>query len=396
MGVVRVLVLSDGVAGHLNQSRGVALWLCRELEGMGVSVRCHQREVPRLDGLRLARARASALLLRSGGRRKAREWLGAFGGDLVGFMEDRCLIGGRLVILSAGSRPAPYNLALGVLYGAVSVTIMTPSVLGLDPFDYSIVPEHDHPPRRSSVLTTLGAPNLVDPEALEAEGRALGDLFPPRSCRRWALLVGGDDRNYRVSSRWIRREVGVLLRRAEAFGADLYVTTSRRTSREAEDALEKLLSGSGAVRMYLPASRCSGNPVPGMLGLCTRVFCTEDSVSMVSEAATAGHQVVLMRVERRGGLRLGLSSAVARARDGGVLPRWLLFGPARFDELFGALRRQGLLEEWGVLKREMPLVDAQGRVVVPEDPRRTLGFNEARRSAQWLAEKLRARWGFDG
>ncbi|EHM09649.1 putative nucleoside-diphosphate-sugar epimerase [Thermanaerovibrio velox DSM 12556] len=378
----------------MNQSRGVALWFRRALGERGVPVEVHEREVPRLSGFSSARARASSLFLKSGGRRKARDWLASFGGDLPGFVEGGSLGGEGFLILSAGSRCAPYNLALGLLFGAVSVTIMTPSVLGLDPFDYAIVPEHDNPPRRSNVFSTLGAPNSVDPGELEARGAALAELFPPVSERRWALLVGGDDRNYRVSPRWVRREVGVLLRRAEAFGADLYVTTSRRTSREAEDALERLLCGSGAVRMYLPASRCSENPVPGMLGLCTRVFCTEDSVSMVSEAVTAGHRVVLMRVDRVGGMRSGLSRFLMSAHEGGVVPRGVLFGPARFDQLFGALRRQGLLEEWGLLKREMPMVDGLGRVVVPEDPRRGASFNEARRSALWLAEKLLEKWGF--
>ncbi|MCX7829005.1 MAG: mitochondrial fission ELM1 family protein [Thermanaerothrix sp.] len=390
---VRVLVLSDGVAGHVNQSRGVVLWLRRILEGRGLTVEVHEREVPRLSGFSAARARASSLFLASGGRRKAREWLASFGGDLPDFVKVGSLGGEGFVILSAGSRCAPYNLALGLLFGAVSVTIMTPSVLGLDPFDYAIVPEHDNPPRRSNVLSTLGAPNSVDPGELEERGRALAELFPPLSGMRWALLVGGDDRNYRVSPRWIRREVGVLLRRAEAFGADLYVTTSRRTSMEAEEALEKLLEGSGAVRMYLPASRCSENPVPGMLGLCTRVFCTEDSVSMVSEAVTAGHRVVLMRVERSGGLRGPVSSVLRAAHESGVLPRGALFGPARFDRLFGDLRCEGLLEEWGLLKRERPMVDRTGRVVVPEDPPRVPSFNEARRAGEWLADKLMSRWG---
>lgn len=389
----RLLILSDGVAGHVNQSRGIALWLGRALADRDISLRVEEREVPRLGGVSLARARLSSLFLRSGGRRRSREWLGAFGGELYRAFGGNPVLGGRVVVLSAGSRCAPYNLALGVLLGAVSVTVMTPSLLGLDPFDYAIVPEHDHPPRRSNVFPTLGAPNSVDPGALEAEGRALGDLFPPRSLRRWGLLVGGDDRNYRVTPRWIRREVGVLLRRAEAFGADLYVTTSRRTSREAEEELGRLLKGSGAVRMYLPAGRCSGNPVPGMLGLCTRIFCTEDSVSMVSEAATAGHRVVLMRVERPGGLRQGLSRLSRRAAAAGLAPGGAVFGSSRFDELFSALRREGRIEEWGLLKREMPMVDGQGRPVIPEDPGRVWGFNEARRSAEWLAGKLVFRWG---
>jgi hypothetical protein len=123
-----------------------------------------------------------------------------------------------------------------------------------------------------------------------------------------------------------------------------------------------------------------------MMGLCTSVFCTEDSVSMTSEAATAGHRVVLMRVERRGGGRGRLSSAVKRGVGMGLLPRGALFGAARFDLTFDRMRERGLLEEWRGAVAARP---ADEWPPLPPRPDPLVGFDEARRAAEWILERWR-------
>ena len=401
-----ILVLSDRIRGHLTQSRGVAQGVLRLLERGGLPVPLREMEVPELQGVEACRAKWGLRGLLQGGRRRARDWLAAAGGDglarAVGALlrdqgDPAVLVPGspRLLILSAGSRAASYNLALGVLFGGISVTLMTPSLFGVDPFDYAIVPEHDHPPRRPNVLVTLGAPNAIVPEELHREGEALLERFPSQGERRWAVLLGGDDRNYRISSRWILKEMGLLLRRAEAYRADLYVATSRRTAPAAEAAAERLLAGHPLVRMLVLASRSQENPVPGMLGACSRTFCTEDSVSMVSEAATAGHRVTLMRVERTKGFRSHLCRIAQKAAQMRLVSPARLFGPPRFEILFDALKREGRLEEWERIKRELPLAygarNRTERTPLSDPPPPSGEFNEARRAAAWLVENLKQR-----
>ena len=407
-----ILILSDGIRGHLTQSRGVAHWLegllAPEVSREGL---VRELEVPSLGGMDSCRAKWGLRCLLQGGRRKARDWLASAGGDGLArstsaFLRERgdggipAPGGSGLLILSAGSRAAPYNLALGVLFGGCSVTLMTPSLFGVDPFDFAIVPEHDHPPRRPNVLATVGAPNAIVPEELSREGEALLERFPPQGERRWAVLLGGDDRNYRISSRWVMKEMGLLLRRAEAYRADLYVTTSRRTSPAAEAATERLLKGHPLVRMLVVASKTPENPVPGMLGACWRTFCTEDSVSMVSEAATAGHRVTLLRVERTVGFRSHLCAFAQKAAQMRLLSPARVFGPPRFEGLFDALKREGRLEEWERVKRELPLAyGAKNRTerIPLEDPPPPSGeFNEAKRAAAWLVESLAGRGEFSG
>ena len=121
-----ILILSDGIRGHLNQSRGVAHWLSR-LTGAEIL----ESEVPLLTGAAKARAKTAARALAGGTRRDARDWLAAADGDAlirrVGqwFAERNIQEGsGTVLIISAGSTPAPYNIALGYIWRCACATIM--------------------------------------------------------------------------------------------------------------------------------------------------------------------------------------------------------------------------------------------------------------------------------
>lgn len=381
---VSVTVLSDGVRGHLHQSLGVAEQLSSVT---GASV--FELKVPRPSGLRrIVLLKLTVLVLPRGGRTRALNWLRRSGREGLDLLCRYRRILGRCgskgedsLIVSAGSSAAPYTLALSRITGARCCTLMTPSVLGAGAFDYSIVPFHDGPAGKSS-LQTLGAPNSINRDFLAEKARDLLRSFPAGSGERWAVLVGGDDRNYVIPPDWADRTLGPLLEAAGKSGASLYITTSRRTPKKTEERIESLCRGDARVAMVLLASKTGLNPVPGMLGACTRVFCTEDSVSMISEAATAGFVVCLLRTTRRRGPGRILQEVVRRLTDLGILPEKCLFGVPRFDGMIRAMKRRGLLAEmpedrkkWsGFLKRPLR-----------EGP----AFNEAQRAALWIKENRR-------
>ena len=217
-----IVILSEGIRGHVNQSRGVAYWLSR-LTGAEVL----EAEVPQLAGAAKARAKSSSKTLLGGTRRDARDWLAANGGEQlirrVGqwFAERGVQEGsGAALILSAGSTPAPYNIALGYIWRCACATIMTPSVLGTEPFDYAIVPEHDYPERKPNVFVTLGSPNYVVKENLEKEAEALLADHPSDAAEKWSILIGGDDANYEISAEWGKKQIGQILNLAQHAGAD--------------------------------------------------------------------------------------------------------------------------------------------------------------------------------
>ncbi len=381
-----VVILSDGIRGHLHQSRGVAHWIA---EATGADV--VERDVPRLSGMkRFLLMKVAARKLRNASTNESRRWLERAGaGDLLADLRNlaaekiaaRGGADGDVLTLSAGSSAAPFALAVGRALGAKTCVIMTPSVLGTDPFDFAILPEHDAPAgeRSGRTLATLGAPNAIVPEKLEEAKEDLLRRFPSGTpgAPAWGILVGGDDANYDVTPFWVRDVLARVFDAARDTGAEIYLTTSRRTSGDTERAITELSRGRGCVRMILLASSDEYNPVPGMLGHCARIFCTEDSVSMVSEAVTAGRRVILLRVGRKKGLRMILQRLAFRLAGLGMLPSRFVFGVPKFDAMFDRFRERGYLVEqtassWGT---------AQEHQDVSTD---VSGFNEAKRAAEWI------------
>ena len=362
----------------MNQSRGVALWLAR-LSGAAVC----ELEVPRLSGPgRFSALKVRARILARGDNDAARSWLENSGGPglierVSRILEESKVAGRDVLCLSTGSSAAPYGLALARFIGARSATVMTPSVLGTEPFDYAIVPVHDSPGWAENVYPTLGAPNAVDMEKLAGESEELFTSYPPRSSRRWGVLVGGDDANYRVSPGWVTETIGQLADQAVKAKADLYVTTSRRTSPGAEQALAELADRFPVFRMLFLASKDPANPVPGILGGCQEIFCTEDSVSMVSEAATAGFEVRILRVGKKPGLKRILQKATSWLVEKGTLPHRFLWGAPRFDAMLESFKSKGLATE---------AFDGEVSAAKGEN-RETGAFNEARDAAAWIVRE---------
>jgi mitochondrial fission protein ELM1 len=387
-----IVIISDGIRGHLNQSRGVAAWLSRN---SGAEIQ--ELEIPDLKGALRRKARKAAAALIDGDRRKAREWLILARGEgvvrtLGQLLLEREIREGEtssLLILSAGSMPAFFNLALGYIWRCACATIMTPSVVGTEPFHFAIVPEHDYPGDDENVMTTVGAPNPIVREELEFVGESLLREFPPKHEYRWGILIGGNDKNYRITAEWTHRQVGKILREADKSGVDLYIATSRRTSPEAENALRRMASSSENTRFLLIASSDPFNPVPAILGACDEIFVTDDSVNMVSEAVTAGHRVILLRAERAGALKRKLQTATSVMVSSGFLPKRALWGVPRFDETFRSFKNMGLLIDFKDWIHERRRVDiAQPYVPCGKSECDNEGFNEARRAADWILSNL--------
>lgn len=378
-----VFVIKDNIRGHENQSAGVAWWL-----GKLAGAQNFDLEIPGFTGLqRFLLNKILARKLRCGPPEASLKWLKAADtrGIYVLVTEKIASAGVKadeVLFLSTGSSGAPFSLALARATGGKCACIMTPSVLGTEPFDFAIVPEHDFPKPSPNLLVTLGAPNMIREELLKEEGSLLLSRFSCVSEKRWGLLIGGDDANYTIPPSWVEEVLVSLLEEAKDHGADIFMTTSRRTRAETEKRIEKITKGFPNVRMLVLGTRDTWNPVPGMLGVCERIFCTEDSVSMISEAATGRRVLQILRVGKKKGFRKKLQDLTANMVEKGFLSPGRLWGAPRFELMIKSLCRRGLAQIYGS-------VAFDGRPEVQEGQGRDFSFNEARRAAEWMIQ----RWG---
>ncbi len=371
-----LVLLNEGTRGHVVQSRGI-----RDRLSELVSLESLEFEVPKLKGWqRIKCIKGLARKLPTAEDYFLDYWLTEAGAQAI--VEEISLAGVRpTLFLSAGSAAAPYCLALARHFKGKSCVIMTPSVLGLKPFDMAIVPKHDGHSGKN-VLITLGAPNSVCQSLLFTSEKELLSDYPARRKEAWGILIGGDDLNYSVAPLWVDKVLPTLLEAAAGADVDLYITTSRRTQAAAENEIAKLCEGNPHVRLLLLASQDPRNPVPGILGHCSRVFCTEDSVSMISESVTAGIAVAVVTVGHRRGLRRLFQEITEYLVDTKILSQKHLWGVPRFNRMIEDFANHDLLN---IITPRNLIDDLAGFLGQPAQRRD--GFNEAQRAAKWILSR---------
>lgn len=374
-----LVLLDERTRGHSVQSRGIRDRI-KEL----VDVESIELEIPSLKGLQKIKClKMMAGKLPKVPKTLAEKWLDDAGGKAL-YSEVETLLAGEkraLLIMSAGSSAAPYCLALAHIFGGKSCVIMVPSVLGVKPFDMAIVPKHDAC-TGDNVLVTLGAPNSICDSLLEEQGRELLSDYPPIRDDAWGILIGGDDQNYTIAPLWVSKVLPTLMDAAQGADVDLYITTSRRTSAAAEAAISRICAGNPRVRMLLLASQDARNPVPGILSHCSKVFCTEDSVSMISESVTAGVQVAVVTVGHRHGIRRLLQEITEYAVDVKLLSVKCLWGVPRFNRMIEDFENQ----DYVTIITPREIIDGLARFL--ERPHNHIGtFNEAERAAKWIISR---------
>jgi mitochondrial fission protein ELM1 len=291
---------TDGKPGHEKQTLGLAHALLRHRAG-----KCHDIPAP---------GRGMALLYWLQGRFPASAALPA--PDLL---------------LGAGHATHFALLAARRAYGGKAVVLMKPS-LPLNWFDACVIPQHDQPSCKNNVLAINGVLNAVQPT---------GALSPSEGL----MLIGGVSAHFR----WDNVHVAANVRRIADATPHIQwkLTTSRRTPAEFLAVLGQPLPSN--LKLY-PHEETGPGWLEQALTLAGQVWVTEDSVSMLYEALTAGAGVGLIRLDDPHDTRVrrGVEQLVAERR---VTP----------------------FEAW---QAGAALTAAPG------------GFNEATRVAQWLLQRF--------
>ena len=254
---------------------------------------------------------------------------------LTNLMTKRFLPGAALpspdFLIGAGHRTHLPMIAARRARGGRSIVLMKPSLPRIW-FDLCVIPEHDNV-SGGNVLTTRGALNVMQP------GK--------KDTRVGLILVGGPSRHHGWREKELIAQIEEIVRRDSKTKWTL--TTSRRTPPSTTARLVQLQAKNIAV---VPVRDTGPAWLPEKLAGASFVWVSEDSVSMVYEALTAGCATGILTVpaRRRGKKKLQLGiEALARDRLVTTFAQWQnktpLQTPARlFDE--AARVAAWILDKW--------------------------------------------------
>ncbi len=147
-------------------------------------------------------------------------------------------------------------------------------------FDCILAPAFDRPPQQPNIVTIPVNLTSTSASFYEAGVAAFRKRHTPKK-PAVAVIVGGPNAFASMGADAMKRDLDRLFAATE--GRERWVTTSRRTPPE----VEALIDGY-PFDYKLIYSRDTFNPIPAFVSLCERLFVTADSTGMISEAVTRG------------------------------------------------------------------------------------------------------------
>lgn len=270
-----VWVVSDGIPGHFNQSKGIITVLQRHYD-----CEVHWVEMTLRSGVfrRLLRA-----LLNATRAPLPAVWL-------KGFYRFDLLPEGQPDLLVAAGGKVSFALAwLARTFGVPSV--FSGSLRGLQARHFGLILSIDPRHAGPNTLIVDVAPMPVDLEAQRLAGAVLRDQHGLGAQRLWLLLIGGDGAGFHFDVQDWHRLAAEAAELARTQGLRWLVSTSRRTGAEAEAVLREQLPA----ELVADAVWWGSKPrrvLQSYLGAVDVVCCTADSLSMLTEAVVSEKSVL--------------------------------------------------------------------------------------------------------
>lgn len=242
----RLLILSDGKPGHVNQSIAFARQLGYEYDLSLVSFKKRWGK-----GL-------SYLLDR----------VGVYSAHLFNAEIQTVKY---TAIVSAGSETYYANRTVARQLQCKSVAIMLPKGYRFD-FDLIIAQQHDNPPQSENIISVPINISYVEPQ---------GIVKPQIGQKYISLVIGGDSQYCRMDPAVLRKQLNRIFTLFP--NHKVWMTTSRRTPKMVEEMLRQF-----SYEQAVYYSQEAINPIPDYLQHSEYVFLTADSSSMISEAVSFG------------------------------------------------------------------------------------------------------------
>jgi mitochondrial fission protein ELM1 len=277
-GPLRVLVLSDDQPGHYNLSRGIVAALRRIQPVTESWITMKLR-----TGLGRNVLRA---YLNSAHKPASVSWLKLFY-KMNRFPAEACDL-----IVSAGGKTSFANAWLAQCLGVPN--LYAGSLRRLSSQLFSVVLTLEPVQGAAGNLVLDLPPSAIDFDALQFQGQSFLNQLGADEQRCWTLLIGGNGAGYqyrRQDWQMLARVMTVLARR---YGIRWLLVSSRRTGKRAGQVLRGTLDNKllAAQSWYDEGDEFRAE---AWLGAAERVFVSEDSMTMLTEAIYSRRPVVSLR-----------------------------------------------------------------------------------------------------
>ena len=266
----KAIVLTDGKAGHENQSKAFARALGLDFQLVPVKFKSpfHKMLSYLFDRLGI---RTVSLLQ---------------GLDELLHSSTRPLTNSSTIIgTGSGTFYAAKSLARKIS-GAKCGVVLYPRGYQLSSFDCILAPTFDNPAKLPNVVEIPA--NLVanDADFYEKGVAAFKERYQGATDNLVGVIVGGPNKCSSMTVEWMKSRLDEIF--AANKGAQLCVTTSRRTPAEVEALVD-----SYPWNYKLIYSKDHFNPIPAFVQLAKRLYVTAESTGMLSEACTFGKAEVV-------------------------------------------------------------------------------------------------------
>ncbi|MFH1655380.1 MAG: ELM1/GtrOC1 family putative glycosyltransferase [Candidatus Omnitrophota bacterium] len=296
----KIVILNDGKIGHLRQSQAVTKILVKELGQRNLKSQVEILDVKFKN--RFSKALLAVCSLPAAKRHcQGCLWCLEKFLDKSSFRKLSTIKSDFIV--SCGSALSNINYILSNDSRAKSISILKPNLLATNRFDLVIMPKHDRPAQRKNVVITNGSLNLVDEDYLKDQSQRLIAEVPvlgEDQKTRIGVFIGGDTKGYQISYDAIRDLISELKEISKQLNLQVLLTTSRRTPLKVEELIRREFKEFSRCKLLIIANDDNiPEAVGGIMGLSEIIIVSNDSISMVSEAASSGKYVIVVETAQK-------------------------------------------------------------------------------------------------
>ena len=268
-----IIILSDGIPGHVNQSKGIATLLSTQYK-LSISI---IEMTYKFRPLRSIITFVARFLCKA---------LNPFTAKIITSFYNTIPVNSVDLVIAAGGNTAPLSAALHKLSSIPTIQLGSPRGLHASLFNALITVEKyfDHP---ANVVADI-SPNNYSP--LKCKQAAESMNLPPHLL----FLIGGQGIGYSYEiDEWSALVVNIL-KLHQSSKLPITIVTSRRTDPAIEKKLQYELS---ILQMTYSAWFHSGDKnfdLSALFGYAQGIFVTEDSAMMISESISSGQPVTTL------------------------------------------------------------------------------------------------------